>query len=805
MNDFVRLVQISTLALVICKVQPAIAVPVWTEEEAIDLFKGLRFYQMPLLPQDLDGTAVLGVHTQNSVGADLRSEAPYPPFVLSPRRQTDALVRQLYTLMPTDITDTTAFVVGDRFSQNPEAYLPYLKSRQKIAIAGSFMGIGSTATMTAYNSSWAKGQHTRELAQLEGILALAGALGKTVVNVTYAMGDSSGAVGGSVRNLMETQMNDLLTEYGYSNLTGTLSWGADETVAMSMAKLLPNLTVRVRYSNPAAPQWYDSQNTAQQITNDKLPSVGLEATTSSTFDIDLAVFTRRAGGANNDYQSNDTTQATLDNNFAANFSGYTAAQRNKLAIVDGRLFNGSWDSKSLITNNTDYLAYGGWGTFGNKLGMTLAVAKIVRNNPAARKQLFLEAVAHDCFMGGYAEAQRGELFRRLRLLTTNWGHWSGWKSESDTNNAFWEINQFVNQRMTAYYGSNITGKTFRFSPQFWRIFEADVRMTPAEIVLPVGIYRTAPPFMNPQNGIFPQLTLAQLIPPTPLAPTSLVISSNTSNSLTLTWNDVATNETAYRLQRSSSLTGPFVDLVSNLPANTNTYTNTGLNPNNTYFYRLFAMNIGVSSSPAEVTGTTRGVTIRGQVVTGINQLAGVTITDGVRSATTAADGTYELSDVPAGLTTITASLSGYIFIPGSLEVTVSNLNLVDQDFSFLTPYQVWCGSFGLPSDETGDAAPDADLDSDGNQNLLEYAIGANPTIPDSELLPTTTLDQGKLKISFTRLRRDVIYHVDVSNDLSTWGPITFVPVPLGDVQVVTDPESPPFSEQRFLRMRATKP
>ncbi len=40
----------------------------------------------------------------------------------------------------------TAFAVADRFSQNPEAYLPYLKSRQKFVIAGSFMGIGSTAT-----------------------------------------------------------------------------------------------------------------------------------------------------------------------------------------------------------------------------------------------------------------------------------------------------------------------------------------------------------------------------------------------------------------------------------------------------------------------------------------------------------------------------------------------------------------------------------------------------------------------------------------------------------------------------------
>lgn len=483
-----------------------------TEAQAIDMFKPLRFYGLKSIPQDVDGSNVLGVHTLSSTGADLRSETLYPPFVLSPRRQTDGMIRQLYSLLPKSLTDTTAFAVADRFSQNPEAYLPYLKSRQKFVIAGSFMGIGSTATRAAYDTSWAKDQHIRELAQLEAMLALAGALNLTVTNVTYAMGDSSGAIGGAVRLEMQGKMNALLVSYGYPALQGTLSWGADETIAMAMAKLLPSKTIRIQYANPSATQWYDSQNTAQRITTEKLPSLGLVQTASSTFDIDLAVFTRRVGGANNDYQANDSAQTTLDINFASRFSGYTAAQRNKLAIVDGRMFNGSWDSMSLIRPNTDYLAYGGWGTFGNKMGLTLAVAKIVYNNPAARKQMYLEAVAHDVFMGGYAEAQRGALFARLRNITTDWGHWSGWKTQAHTNDSFWVINDFVNLRMKAYYGANLGNKTFRFSPQIWRIFEADVRMTPADAALPVGVYRTSPSFMNPQNGVFPKLGLAELIP-----------------------------------------------------------------------------------------------------------------------------------------------------------------------------------------------------------------------------------------------------------------------------------------------------
>jgi len=499
-------------SLILAITPPLSAALPLTEAAALNLFKPLRFYGIKWLPQDTDGSSVAGVHTASTTGADLRSEILYPPFVLSPRRQTDGMVRQLYTLLPKTLTDTTAFTVADRFSQNPEAYLPYLKSRSNLVIAGSFMGIGKIATQTEYNTSWAREQHIRELAQLEAMLALAGALNRTVTNVTYAMGDSSGAVGGTVRMQMEVKINALLVKYGYPALQSKLSWGADETIVMAMAKLLPSRSVRVQYANPSARQWYDSQNTAQQITVDKLPSIGLIATTSTTFDIDLAVFTRRAGGAINDYQANDTAQTTLDINFANRFSGYTAAQRKKLVIVDGRMFNGSWDTRSLISKNTDYLAYGGWGSFGNKLGFALAVAKIIYNNPVARKQFFLEAVAHDVFMGGYAEAQRGALFVRLNQLTTDWGHWSGWKTEADTNNAFWVINNFVNSRMKEYYGLNLGNKTFRISPQFWRIFEADVRMIPADVILPVGVYRTAPPFMNPQHGIFPKLGLSQLLP-----------------------------------------------------------------------------------------------------------------------------------------------------------------------------------------------------------------------------------------------------------------------------------------------------
>lgn len=483
-----------------------------TRNQALAIFYPLEFYHIPFLAQDTDGDGIYGVHTLSAANTDLRSEKIYPPFILSPRRQTDSMVRQLYTLLPKSITDTTAFVVGDRFAQNPEAYSPYIMSRQKIVIAGSFMGLGAIADRSSYDASWAKGQHARELSQLEGILALARANGQTVVNVTYAMGDSSGAFGLSIRREMESKMNTLLVKYGFAQLQTKLSWGADETIAMAMAKLLPDMRLKVSYENPAAQQWYDAKNTAQTITEEKLFSLGLSLSNISTFDMELAVFSRRAGGSINDYQANDNLQASLDNAFANKFKNYTAAQRAKLVIVDGRLFNGAWNTKSLITNNPDYLSYGAWGTFGNKIGLTLAVAKIVYNNPIARQQLFLESVAHDQFMGGYAEAQRGQLYLNINYALGNakWNNYNGWKTENETSAAFWEINQFVNARMKAFYGAKLGTKSFRLSPQFWRSFEADVRMLPADIAMPVGVYRTSPSFMDPTDGIFPSLKLEQI-------------------------------------------------------------------------------------------------------------------------------------------------------------------------------------------------------------------------------------------------------------------------------------------------------
>jgi subtilisin family serine protease len=81
-------------------------------------------------------------------------------------------------------------------------------------------------------------------------------------------------------------------------------------------------------------------------------------------------------------------------------------------------------------------------------------------------------------------------------------------------------------------------------------------------------------------------------------------------------------------------------------------------------------NASVSGVSFGATPTPSGFTISGAVRQGSAGVAGVTITSGSASATTAADGTYRLTGLAAGTYTLRPSLSGFTFTPASQTVTV---------------------------------------------------------------------------------------------------------------------------------------
>lgn len=348
------------------------------------------------------------------------------------------------------------------------------------------------------------------------------ALGRAVDDVVYAMGDSSTSFGLSVRQQLQTRMHRILEAAGLSTADKALGWGADETATIALSRHLPTWDVRVAVENPDAQHHYDGMRTTSEILAEKLPVLRLhdvgDAAVPTEFEV--AVLTRRPGGTANDYQANDAAQASLDDSFLAPFKNYDANGRRKLAIVDARIFNGAWDKRSALPH-CDYLAFGSWGTFGNVLGSTLAAARIMNayGTDAVRRQLYLEAVAHDVFANGFAEAQRGDLRNMVeaQLGAGTWSHWAGYTDVATTVAVFDILNGLVSTKMQSHFAGSgcVDNRSFRFTPQLWRTFESEVHLwDPAagEVFAP-GVYRPDLPAdtFDPTLGRPERLSLQDLI------------------------------------------------------------------------------------------------------------------------------------------------------------------------------------------------------------------------------------------------------------------------------------------------------
>lgn len=91
----------------------------------------------------------------------------------------------------------------------------------------------------------------------------------------------------------------------------------------------------------------------------------------------------------------------------------------------------------------------------------------------------------------------------------------------------------------------------------------------------------------------------------PAAPTNFSATTFSSSQIDLAWDDNATNETAYDLQRCTGVACVDFARVDSLPANTAAYSDVGLTPNLAYRYRLRALNgAGASAFSAIIDATT---------------------------------------------------------------------------------------------------------------------------------------------------------------------------------------------------------
>lgn len=100
------------------------------------------------------------------------------------------------------------------------------------------------------------------------------------------------------------------------------------------------------------------------------------------------------------------------------------------------------------------------------------------------------------------------------------------------------------------------------------------------------------------------VTVMDLAPPA--APSGLVAAATSSSGITLTWTNNATNQTGFRVERSStSATVGFVQIATP-GANNTSYNDAGLTPSTEYWYRIAAVNdAGDSAFSSVATATTQ--------------------------------------------------------------------------------------------------------------------------------------------------------------------------------------------------------
>ncbi len=269
----------------------------------------------------------------------------------------------------------------------------------------------------------------------------------------------------------------------------------------------------------------------------------------------------------------------------------------------------------------------------------------------------------------------------------------------------------------------------------------------------------------------------------PAAPTKLVVTPASGTELDLGWTDNATNETGYEVWRSIS-GGAWVR-VAQLAANTVSYMDVGLTQGTSYSYYVRAVDSAGSADSNTVNSSTPmpPQTPSGAMVTSLTPYevdlqwvdnssneSGFKILRRVNNVNFA-----EIGSLPPNTTTY----QDKSVQPGiAYEYHIQAYNIAGySDFAGLgvttpTQYQAYLASY-FTSQQLSDptiTGDGADPDHDGISNLLEYAFGTDPTHADVSNLPTVSMQNGYMTISFIQrvAPTDVTYTVEVSGDMNTW-------------------------------------
>ncbi len=106
---------------------------------------------------------------------------------------------------------------------------------------------------------------------------------------------------------------------------------------------------------------------------------------------------------------------------------------------------------------------------------------------------------------------------------------------------------------------------------------------------------------------------ASLSRPTPAAATALTATVSGVSTINLAWTDNATNESGYVVERRTGPDGAWIQIAS-LGVNATSFSNTGVSPGTSYFYRVRALN-GSGTSGTNLNGVASAVTTKASVMT----------------------------------------------------------------------------------------------------------------------------------------------------------------------------------------------
>lgn len=362
----------------------------------------------------------------------------------------------------------------------------------------------------------------------------------------------------------------------------------------------------------------------------------------------------------------------------------------------------------------------------------------------------------------------------------------------------------------------------------------DCATVPVSAAANWGLFHVADGSSDFQLARFRNVTLANLSIPS--APTSLAATSPAATQVSLTWGIAPGGAQTYAIERQAD--GGSWTTIGSVAGSTLTYSDTTATADTAYRYRVSAVNSAGTGTPsaqaliATAPASGGSVPLRPGFLT--SALVGDTIAlqwsdlssneANFQVERRLLNGTWELIASPTANATALSDTNAALGITHEYRVRASNASGNSAWSATITAirptgFQSWLTAHGLPSDGSGQGAPDANPAGDGIRNLMKCALGLTPTVPGygGRFTAGKAATGGSDYLTLTYTRPDpappgMQYVVETTPNVSTWDSVETVLVSTniqGATATVTVRDSVPIgtlgSPGRSIRLRVVSP